>query len=169
MMIAKGKWTKGVKNKCVQIMPQTLLYLPLNTCSWRDSCGGLVVLWLRLHAPNAGGPGLVPDRRTRSHTPQLKILHAAARRSSTPQLRLSTAKSIKKKYSEHPWWLSWWQTCLPVQGDARDAGSIPESRRSPGEGNGNPLQYSCLKDPTDRGTWQATVHGFAKSWTQFSD
>ena len=108
-------------------MPQTLLYLPLNTCSWKDSCGGLVVLWLRLHAPNAGGPGLIPDRRTRSHTPQLKILHAAARRSSTPQLRLSTAKSIKKKYFEHPWWLSWWQTCLPVQRDARDAGSIPES------------------------------------------
>ena len=44
-------------------------------------------------------------------------------------------------------------------GDARDMGSIPESGRSSEEGNGNPLQYSCLENPTDRGTWQATVHG----------
>ena len=43
--------------------------------------------------------------------------------------------------------------------DARDMGSIPESGRSSEEGNGNPLQYSCLENPTDRGTWQATVHG----------
>ena len=41
-------------------------------------------------------------------------------------------------------------------------GSIPGSERSPGEGNGNPLQYSCLKNPMDRGAWQATVHGVAK-------
>ena len=40
-----------------------------------------------------------------------------------------------------------------------DADSIPGSGRSPGEGNGNPLQYSCLGNPTERGTWQATVHG----------
>ena len=44
----------------------------------------------------------------------------------------------------------------------RGAGSIPESRRSPGEGNGNPLQYSCLGNPMDRGDWWATVHGVAK-------
>ena len=43
--------------------------------------------------------------------------------------------------------------------NAGDAGSIPGSGRSPGGGNGNPLQYSCLKNPMDRGTWQATVHG----------
>ena len=43
--------------------------------------------------------------------------------------------------------------------DAGDLGSIPESGRSPGEGNGNPLQYSCLGNPTDRGTWQAIVRG----------
>ena len=41
--------------------------------------------------------------------------------------------------------------------DAGDLGSIPGSGRSPGEGNGNPLQYSCLENPMDRGTWQATV------------
>ena len=44
--------------------------------------------------------------------------------------------------------------------------SIPGSGRSPGEGNGNPLQYSCMENSTDRGAWQATVHRFAKSWTR---
>ena len=45
-------------------------------------------------------------------------------------------------------------------------GSIPGSGRSPGEVNGNPLQYSCLGNLIDRGAWRATVHGVAKSWTQ---
>ena len=44
-----------------------------------------------------------------------------------------------------------------------DLGSIPGSGRSPGEGNGNPLQYSCLNNPTNRGGWQATVHGVTKN------
>ena len=52
---------------------------------------------------------------------------------------------------------------------AGDVGSIPESGRSPGEGNGYPLQYSCLGNPMDRGVWQATIHRVAKSWTQLSD
>ena len=43
-------------------------------------------------------------------------------------------------------------------GDIRDEGLIPGSGRSPGEGNGYPLQYSCLENPMDRGAWQATVH-----------
>ena len=47
----------------------------------------------------------------------------------------------------------------------RQVGSIPELRRSPGEGNGNLPQYSCLENPMDRGAWWATVHGVAKSWT----
>ena len=51
-------------------------------------------------------------------------------------------------------------------GDIKDTGSVPGSGRSPGEGNGNPLQYSCLENPMDRGTWRATVHGVAKSQTQ---
>ena len=42
--------------------------------------------------------------------------------------------------------------------NAGDAGSIPRSGRSPGEGNGNPLQYSCLENPMDRGAWQVTAH-----------
>ena len=51
-------------------------------------------------------------------------------------------------------------------GDIRDVGSIPESGRSAKEGKGNPLQYSCLENPMDRGTWQATVHRITKSQTQ---
>ena len=43
-----------------------------------------------------------------------------------------------------------------------DPGSIPRSGRSPGEGNGNPLQYSCLENPIDRGAWQVTVHGVTR-------
>ena len=54
-------------------------------------------------------------------------------------------------------------------GDIRDAGSIPESGRSLGGGHGNPLQYSCLENPMDRGVWWATVHGVAKSQTGLSN
>ena len=46
-----------------------------------------------------------------------------------------------------------------------DLGSVPESGRCPREGNGNPLQYSCLENPVDGGAWWATVHGVTKSWT----
>ena len=50
-------------------------------------------------------------------------------------------------------------------GDTRDMGSMPGSERSPGGGTGTPLQYSCLGNPMDRGTWRATVHGVTKSQT----
>ena len=50
-------------------------------------------------------------------------------------------------------------------GDAIDVGSIHELGRFPGEGNGNPLQYSCLGNPMDRGAWKTTAHGIAKSLT----
>jgi len=49
--------------------------------------------------------------------------------------------------------------------NAGDPGSMPESGRSPGEGIGNPFQYSCMENPMDRAAWPATVHGVAKSWT----
>ena len=52
---------------------------------------------------------------------------------------------------------------------AGDLGSIPGLGRSPGEGNGSPLQYSYLKNPLDRGAWQATVHGFTMSRTPLSN
>ena len=54
-------------------------------------------------------------------------------------------------------------------GDASDVGSIPGSGRSPGEGNSNPLRYSCLENPMDRGAWWATVHRMAKSDIRLSD
>ena len=50
-----------------------------------------------------------------------------------------------------------------------DLGLIPGSGRSPGEGNGNPLKYSCLENPMDRGAWWATLHGVAKRQTELSD
>ena len=55
---------------------------------------------------------------------------------------------------------------LPANaGVAGDVGSIPELGRLPGEGNGNPLQYSCPGNPTDRGAWQGIVHGVTKGQT----
>ena len=53
--------------------------------------------------------------------------------------------------------------------NAGDLGSIPGLGRFPGEGNGNPLQYSCLENSMDGGAWWATVHGVTKSWTRLSD
>ena len=53
--------------------------------------------------------------------------------------------------------------------NAGDVGSIPQLGRSPGKGNGNTLQYSCLGNPMDKGAQRTTVHGVAKSWTRLSD
>ena len=53
--------------------------------------------------------------------------------------------------------------------NAEDLGSIPGSGRSPGGGNGNPLQYSCLENPIDRRAWWATVHGVTKNQTGLND
>ena len=61
------------------------------------------------------------------------------------------------------------QTVKHLAYNAGDLGSIPGSGRSSGEGNGNPLQYSCLENPMDRGAWWATVHGVAKSQTQLQN
>ena len=62
---------------------------------------------------------------------------------------------------ELPRWLnSEESTC-----QAGDVGSIPGLGNSPGEGNGNPLQYSCLENPMDKGAWQVIVHEVAKGWT----
>ena len=56
-------------------------------------------------------------------------------------------------------------TILETACKTGDLGLIPGSGSSPGEGNGNPVQYSCLENPMDRGAWQTTVHGVAKSQT----
>jgi len=58
------------------------------------------------------------------------------------------------------------KTLLANAGDLRDVGLSPWWVRSPGEGNGNPLQYSCVENPVDRGAWWATVHSIAKSQAQ---
>ena len=59
---------------------------------------------------------------------------------------------------------------LPANaGDTGVSGSVPGLGRSPGEGNGNPLQYSCLENPMDRGAWCAIVHGVIKSRTRLND
>ena len=63
------------------------------------------------------------------------------------------------------WWLSGKEPIC----QAGDADSIPGLGRFPGEGNGNPLHYSCLENPMDRGAWWATIHGVAKSWTRLSN
>ena len=65
---------------------------------------------------------------------------------------------------ELPWWLNDKEFKCNA-GDAEDVGLIPGSGRSRGEGNGNPLQYFCLRNPMDRGAWWAMVHGVSKSWT----
>ena len=58
---------------------------------------------------------------------------------------------------------------LASAGDTRDTSSIPASGSSPGEGHGNPVYYSSLENPMDRGAWRTTVHGFAKNQTQLSN
>ena len=95
-----------------------------------------------------GEPGrLLSVGVTKSRT-RLKQLNLAARSLARP----SQASRVVKD--------------LPANaGDVRDPGSIPGSGRSPGGGNGNPLQYSCLKNSMDKGAWQATVHSVPKSWT----
>jgi len=58
---------------------------------------------------------------------------------------------------------------LANAGNIRDVGLIPGLGRFPGGRHGNPLRYSCLENPMDRGAWWATVYGVAKSWTRLSD
>ena len=62
------------------------------------------------------------------------------------------------------WGLPWWLSGKESTCNAGDVGSIPGSGRSSGEGNGNPLQCSCLRNPMDSGAWQAIVHVVANSW-----
>ena len=70
----------------------------------------------------------------------------------------TSPKQTKMKAGQRPCWLTGKESAR----NAGDGGSIPRSRKSPGEGNGNPLQYSCLGNSMDRGVWQATVHGVTR-------
>ena len=79
---------------------------------------------------------------------------------SLVQRQAGEENSLGKKYTGLPWLISGKEsTC-----NAGDLGSIPGSGRSTGEGNGYPLQYSCLDNSIDRGAWWATIHGVTKSW-----
>ena len=78
--------------------------------------------------------------------------------------RLSGIIQVPNNIVGLPWWLSGKESAC----NARDLGSVPGLRRSPGEGNGYPLQYSCLGNPMGRGPWWAIVHGIANSWTRLS-
>ena len=84
-------------------------------------------------------------------------------------LRFFTSFPTSSSLPFHCLLLSWAsQVVLVVKNPSAntgDVGSIPGSGRSSGGGNGNPLQYSCLENPVDRGAWWATVHGVAETWT----
>ena len=98
-------------------------------------------------------------------------------RCSTRAQRLLCDGFVVSRLVEASWTRDWTlsQVVLVVKnrlanaGNERDTSSIPGSRWSPGEGNGNPLHYSCLENPLDRGAWPATVHGVAVSWRLLSN
>ena len=85
---------------------------------------------------------------------------------------MSPALQVRSSLSEPPVRPSLRQLHLPTSGEKNlcanvgDTGSIPGLERSPGGGHGNPLQYTCLENPMDRGTWRAIVHRVANSWIQ---
>ena len=95
--------------------------------------------------PGTGGPSGLPSMGSQSWT-QLKRLSSSSNSSSIAGFPGGSEGKAPAR-------------------DAGDLGSIPGSGRSSGEGTGNPLQYSYLENPMDRGTWEATVHGIAKSRT----
>ena len=82
---------------------------------------------------------------------------------------LSLGTIFKNSFWQKVFWLEidweWLKNPSANAGDKRDTGSIPGLGRSPRGGYGNPLQYSCLENPMDRGAWRATVRGVTKSWT----
>ena len=133
----------------------------------------LVVQWLRLHASTAGGGGSIPGQGT-------KIPHALGHGQKKKKKRrevylfgntnkgiteLKTFRSVSYRIEGFPGG----SEVKASASHAGDPGLIPGLGRSPGEGNGNPLQYSCLENPVDEGAWRATVHGVTKSQTQLSD
>ena len=83
---------------------------------------------------------------------------------------------LRRMHPADTWISDFWSLSFPggsavkylSSGDPGDVGSIPGLGRSPGEGNGNPLHYSCLGNPMDRGVWQVAVHRVAKSQTRLS-
>ena len=76
---------------------------------------------------------------------------------------------LKRLSSSKDLGLLWWLSSKESVCNAGDSGLIPGLGRSPGKGNDNPLQYSCLENPMDRGAWWATVHGVAQSHTKATE
>ena len=108
----------------------------------------LVVQWLRLHASTAGETGYIPGWGTK-----------------IPYASWCNNKKIKFDILGFPGGSDSKESAC----NAGDPGPIPGSGRSPGEGIGYPLQYSCLENSMDRGAWWAKVHGVTNSQTQLSD
>ena len=129
---------------------------------------------------NVGELGLIPGLRRSLGGRHSNPLQHSWLKNPNGQRSLAGYSPRGRKESDMTEWLSTAQhrttLVFPGGSDGKDSawnegdlGSIPGSGRSPGEGNGNPLQYSCLENPMDRGAWWATVHVVAKSWTWFSD
>ena len=135
----------------------------------------LVVQWIRLHTSSVGDTGSIPSQVTKiphatqcgqkkkKSYPNIPILSWLKIPNSSNGLQTSLYHSIALPHG------SAGKETACNAGDTGDMGSIPESRRSLGEGNGNPLQYSCLGKPIDRGAWRATVQRVRKSQTRLSN
>jgi len=95
---------------------------------------------------------------------KIRKLNQAIKNTSCPNMIYS-----KNVYIKAVWGFPWGLDDKESACNAGDPCSIPGLGRSPGEGNGNPLQFSSLENSIDRGAWWATVHGVAESWTQLSD
>ena len=124
-------------------MKRSLRGLPWWSSDWESACQ------FRAHRFNLWS-GRIP------HALRQVILHTATSEPLCIEPVLHSEKPLK--WEAH--------TKKPPIAMQEDPGSIPGLGRSPGEGNGNPLQYSCLRNAMDRGAWQATVHGVAKRWTR---
>ena len=118
---------------------------------------------------NAGDPGSIPGLEDPLEKKMATYFHILAWKtpwteepgriqsigSQKSQTRLSSSSRL-------PWWLSSKESAC----NAENLSLVPGLGRSPGGGHGNPLQYSCLENPMDRGAWQAVVHWVSQSWTQ---
>ena len=111
-------------------------------------------------------PRDLPNPGTEPRSPAL-LLPWATREAL--EFKIPVYKSLCLEYSHFSFWLSWWLSGKEPTCQCRWCRFNPWVRKIPGEGNGNPLQYSYLGNPMDRGVWWARVHGVEKSWTQLSD
>ena len=118
-------------------------------------------------------PGLIPGLRSsswrRKRLPTPVFWPGEFHGPCSPGLKESDTTERLSLHFMRKQGLPWWLSIKNLPANAGDASLIPGSEIHPGEGNGNPLQYSCLENPMDRGTWCTIVHGVAKSWTQFSN